>query len=80
MPRPADPPEPSQTSIHTPPGAQLNPDHEYEDATESNLDHTRPPRHQKGTAGKQQGIGTQQTDTRNSGTPEPETHISIGKP
>jgi hypothetical protein len=45
--RPSVPPPPPSPVIDKP----LDPDHEYEESTESRLDHTRPPHHDE-AAGK----------------------------
>ncbi|MFJ9534967.1 hypothetical protein [Herbaspirillum sp. NPDC101396] len=44
---------------------QVNPDHEYEDSTESKLDHSKPPHHDKTAA-----------DIKHKDEPQ----ISVGKP
>jgi len=47
------------------PDNPVNPDHEYEDATESKLDHSKPPHHDKTAADKKH---------------KDEPQISVGKP
>ena len=47
------------------PDNAVNPDHEYEDATESKLDHSKPPHHDKTAADKKH---------------KDEPQISVGKP
>ncbi|THA42266.1 hypothetical protein E6R62_37870 [Streptomyces sp. A1136] len=44
---------------------QVNPDHEYEESTESKLDHSKPPHHDKTAADKKH---------------KDEPQISVGKP
>ena len=47
------------------PDNPVNPDHEYEDSTESKLDHSKPPHHEKTAADKKH---------------KDEPQISVGKP
>jgi hypothetical protein len=47
------------------PDNAVNPDHEYEDSTESKLDHSKPPHHDKTAADKKH---------------KDEPQISVGKP